>query len=172
MGKMLDGKPLNDADRRNLLDVVNDDRADLTPDERNAIRQGLDDDLRGRKTFQLTRFLKIYNDTDDRLKVWVQYRTIRSDRWKWLPDDPGRSERARVVIVPPGESRMLEDNSGEVDANRVRLWARSSTGASWSRYKKRDLWLVTEMDGDQRRYRAVRTQTHTHTISAPVARAD
>jgi hypothetical protein len=119
---------------------------------------GLSDDL-GVK--QDTRFLRIYNATDGKLKVWVQYETkTDAGDWVWSPAAPGDPSQALSLEVNPGETVDLQDGDWRLNARRVRIWARSDTG-EWNRFRETDLWLVPEED---HLYDAPEVQTFLFTV--------
>jgi hypothetical protein len=118
--------------------------------------------------FQVERFLRIKNDSGEKLTVFLQVRT-RNDKgqWSWMPEEPGTKAKAMSFDLDAGKTLDL---TGKVSASRVRLWARSDT-ASFMDYADQDLWLVPETRSNgEHRYQASRMQTYTFTMkqSSPV----
>jgi len=98
------------------------------------------------------RYLKITNQSNQTIYVWVKYLTKTSEgNWQWFPSDPDGSKWATYQFKP-GESSYLNDDGFRVNANRVRIWAGNSQSASdwqsatfvWSQFEKRDLRLLPE----------------------------
>jgi len=112
--------------------------------------------------FQVERFLRIKNDSGEKLTVFLQVRT-RNDKgqWSWMPEQPGTKAKAMSFDLDAGKTLDL---TGKVSASRVRLWAQSDT-ASFMDYADQDLWLVPETGNNgEHRYRASRMQTYTFTM--------
>jgi hypothetical protein len=112
--------------------------------------------------FQVERFLRIRNDSGEKLTVFLQVRT-RNDRgqWMWSPEAPG--SKAKVLTFDMEAGKVL-DLTGKVSASRVRLWARSES-SSFMEYADRDLWLVPETGNNgEHRYSGSQMQTFTYTM--------
>jgi hypothetical protein len=112
--------------------------------------------------FQVERFLRIKNDSGEKLTVFLQVRT-RNDRgeWVWTPEAPGSKAKVMTFDLQAGKTLDL---TGKVSASRVRLWARSDT-SSFMDYANQDLWLVPETTGNgEHRYQASQMQTYTFTM--------
>ena len=112
--------------------------------------------------FQVERFLRIKNDSGEKLTVFLQVRT-RNDRgeWVWSPEAPGSKAKVMTFDLEAGKTLDL---TGKVSASRVRLWARSDT-SSFMDYANQDLWLVPETTGNgEHRYQASQMQTYTFTM--------
>lgn len=106
------------------------------------------------------RFLRVANDTKERLTVFVQYETWHMDgSWHWHPNAPAGDE-ALVYTLEPGEEADLQDDDWALLARRVRIWAEGEKGAEFSDFKDEDLWLVEEVDGE-RSYDAPEVETFT-----------
>lgn len=93
-----------------------------------------------------TRFLRIQNETGEKLKICLQYRA-KTDKgeWGWFPADPReQADQAMTYDVDAGKAADLVDGNWRVNARQVRVWAVSETGQKWFDYKGRDLLLVTE----------------------------
>jgi hypothetical protein len=119
------------------------------------------------RTEQFQRYLKVTNATNERIRVWVQHRSLDgSGKWKWAPATPG-SDLADCYVLAPGESTYLDNDGTNVAASRVRIWAASADGGAneWLDYKEQDLWLVEELTPDgTHSYRASEMETYTFTI--------
>jgi hypothetical protein len=112
--------------------------------------------------FQVERFLRIKNDSGEKLTVFLQVRT-RNDRgeWVWSPEAPGSKAKVMTFDLEAGKTLDL---TGKVSASRVRLWARSEA-ASFMDYANQDLWLVPETTSNgEHRYQASQMQTYTFTM--------
>jgi hypothetical protein len=93
--------------------------------------------------------VRVKNDTGERLTVYVQYQTIsQSKGWTWNPVVPGSEPRAVAYTFVPGQEANLRHEDWPINANRVRIWARSDSGEEFAEYRDEDLWLVDEIDGD------------------------
>ena len=115
------------------------------------------------------RMLKIKNESDVPVKVFVQYREMVSKKWQWLPSDPSQSSDAVSYDLKPGQEMLAEHQGKKVAASRVRIWV-ASEKAQWNDYKDADLWLVPEMDAQgQHRYLATEMKTFTFVVPAPKA---
>lgn len=158
LNRLLSGEDLSSDDRTTLAGLLaSDDQLD--PEVREAISQGLKDDLEAKKLNgkpQVVRLLKVKNATGLPLEVSVQYRTQKEpEKWAWFPANPGPSTRALSFLLKPGETIDPRDGGQQVNASRVRVWARSlSSDRKWLEYKDHDLWLVPEVDQDEHRYYA------------------
>src|SRR5262249_6843353 len=115
--------------------------------------------------FQVERFLRIKNDSGEKLTVFLQVRTPNDrGQWVWTAEAPGA--KAKVMSFEVEADKVL-DLTGKVSASRVRLWARSET-ASFMDYANQDLWLVPETENNgEHRYRAGQMQTYTFTMKQP-----
>ena len=112
--------------------------------------------------FQVERFLRIKNDSGEKLTVFLQVRT-RNDRgeWVWSPEAPGSKAKVMTFDLEAGKTLDL---TGKVSASRVRLWARSDS-TSFMDYANQDLWLVPETTSNgEHRYQASQMQTYTFTM--------
>ena len=112
--------------------------------------------------FQVERFLRIKNDSGEKLTVFLQVRT-RNDRgeWVWSPEAPGSKAKVMTFDLEAGKTLDLTD---KVSASRVRLWARSES-SSFMDYANQDLWLVPETtNSGEHRYQAGQMQTFTFTM--------
>ena len=112
--------------------------------------------------FQVERFLRIKNDSGEKLTVFLQVRT-RNDRgeWVWSPEAPGSKAKVMTFDLEAGKTLDL---TGKVSASRVRLWARSES-SSFMDYANQDLWLVPETtNSGEHRYQASQMQTYTFTM--------
>ncbi len=86
------------------------------------------------------RKLNIRNKTGSPIEVQVQYRN--GTRWK---PAVGSGKKTLTYTVADGAEALVGVDGKSVRADKVRLWAKSTTGSGkWSEYKKRDLELVPE----------------------------
>jgi hypothetical protein len=117
---------------------------------------------------QVRRYLKLANKTEERIRVWLQYRSVsQGGEWRWYPGEPGSESNALRYTFEPDESNYLNDSGRgvRVAASRVRIWAESETGRRWTKNLDSDLWLVEE-SGGSRAYYAEKIGTFTHTFRA------
>jgi hypothetical protein len=112
-------------------------------------------------------YLCVKNDTEEKLTVYVQYRTLTDkDEWQWFPADPGKSDEAVAYELDPGEEAGLRHEGWSVNASRVRIWAVAvESGSEWLDNKDEDLWLVPDGGGGERYYLAPRMESYTVTFS-------
>lgn len=96
------------------------------------------------KTFH-SRYLKIVNERDEPIRVYLQYEYQTKDgKWVWWPDQPGGLKH-RYYDIAPGKSTYLLDEDWKVKARRVRAWSTAlKTGQTSTRNKNEDLWLCPE----------------------------
>jgi hypothetical protein len=107
------------------------------------------------------RFVKVKNDTDQPMKVFVQYRGMDDKKWAWLPADPSESKDALVYDLKAGQEMYLEAKGSKVSASRVRIWGVAQS-QSWFDFRDQDLWVVPEMDQrGEHRYQATEMKTFT-----------
>jgi hypothetical protein len=117
---------------------------------------------------QVQRYLRIKNDTGEKLTVYVQYRTlVDRDQWLWVPADPRQSpDEVATFEVAAGSETFLGDGADRVKGSRVRMWAASEGGKQWTDAKQKDFWLVPETDAKGAHYYyAADTQSFTYTFS-------
>jgi hypothetical protein len=118
-------------------------------------------DIAEREDVFTRRFLKVKNDADVAMKVFVQYRGFADKKWAWLPADPSASQNALVYNLQPGQEALVEHDSQKVAASRVRVWA-VAQGQNWLDYRDQDLWIVPEVDQrGEHRYLATEMKTFT-----------
>jgi hypothetical protein len=126
--------------------------------------EAADDSAPASEVQQLRRLLQVKNSTGEKVRLWVQYRTLNSDgSWSWYPSAPGGDD-AVAFELEPGEETYLNDDDWTLKAARVRIWAESDSGNEWLDYKDDDLWLVEEQPDGYRYYYADDMETFTFTI--------
>jgi hypothetical protein len=110
-------------------------------------------------------YLRLKNDTDEKLTVYVQFRAW-SDRgeWVWYPADPASSKMAYTYELKPGEEKDVTCHGRRVSASRIRMCAESASGHRWMDYRDQDLWLVPEDDDGDHSYEADEMETYTATF--------
>lgn len=107
------------------------------------------------------RFLKVKNESDEAMKVFVQFRGLDDKKWTWIPADPTESKDALVYDLKPGQEMYLIHKGQKVSGSRVRVWGVSEK-SSWLDYRDQDLWVVPEMDArGEHRYQATEMRTFT-----------
>ena len=121
-------------------------RAGLSDAEREAIKEALevDPDLQAP---WLKRLLRVVNETQEQLTIWVHYRTVKETStksfWQWMPGPPVNENRALKFTLDAGRAIQVEDDEDvPIEANKVRIWAQSESGAALEKHKNKDLWLV------------------------------
>jgi hypothetical protein len=128
-----------------------------------AADDGSDDSEQPAAVKQTRRYLRVKNDTGEKLTLFVQYRTVtRSGAWKWFPADPG-SEGAVSFELKVGEEANLVHDGWSINASCVRLWAVTASGVEMNEYRAEDFWLVEEYN-DERAYYADEMETLTFTF--------
>jgi hypothetical protein len=92
---------------------------------------------------QYERFLKVKNDTKEKVRFFVLYHTQVGDgKSTWVPAEPGEPAKVYSVEVAPGQSfDLVDDENRPISADRVRIWAASPT-RQWLDNQDADLWLV------------------------------
>ncbi len=106
------------------------------------------------------RFLRVKNETSQKLTVYVQYETMTDKgSWSWFPDTP---DKKRAVIFPltAGAQAEVDDDSFPINARRVRIWAAAADGTKLQDYRNQDLWLVADTEGFGRTYVAPQGETY------------
>jgi hypothetical protein len=109
-----------------------------------------EDASEGDLPMQVSRYLRVLNETGDKLTVYVQYRTATDDGdWVWRPGTPG-SDDAVAFVFEPGEiaSLVLDEQGTTINGTRVRIWAVSQSGKEYFEHKDEDLWLVPETNAE------------------------
>jgi hypothetical protein len=184
----VDGEPLTATDRSTLSDLIFSDRPGLSTDEIRAISFGLIDDqapdrpasdaLAIRSTpgaerapppagavSRDRRFLRVFNNTGERVKLWLQYNVPGDRGGVWVPADPAESEHALAYDLAPGRAYDLHNRGERVGAHRVRYWAVSPT-RTWSRNATTDLVLGGAGDDADGHYFDTKVQTYTLALTA------
>lgn len=110
------------------------------------------------------RYLRVKNETESKLTVYVQYETMTDEgKWIWFPGTP---EKKQAIIFPlaAGGQAEVDDDNFPINARRVRIWATAADGKRLADYRNRDLWLVQENEGPNRTYAAPSAETYTYTF--------
>jgi len=115
---------------------------------------------------QTCRYLRIKNDTQEKVTVYLQYRTwTNRNEYKWYPGDPATSDKVLVFEVEPGAETDLYHDNWRINASRARLWAVGSDDSEWLDYKAQALWLVDKDADGQRTYRGAKMETFTFSLA-------
>lgn len=87
--------------------------------------------------------VRIRNNTDETLTVWLKYRTQTSDgQWKWFPDDPDKDTWSAYTFAP-GEEAFVEHDDFQINADRVRIWIFNKDRSHvWEQFRDQDYVLV------------------------------
>lgn len=91
------------------------------------------------------RFLKVANETDEPIRVHVQYETLTvMGTWHWYPGPVG-SDTDLQADVGPKQSMYLFDDDFKVKARRMRIWAEGKTSSRrFDADRERDVWLCAK----------------------------
>jgi hypothetical protein len=110
--------------------------------------------------YQIMRYIRVVNRTQDPVTVHLQYRTKDQDTWVWLPADPQYSDEALQFTLDPGQSLDLSDQDWQIMASRVIFWA-DSAKQKWEDFKDNQMWVVPEVGDDgKHRYQSDNVQTY------------
>jgi len=117
-------------------------------------------------TYQTCRYLRLKNETDQKLTVYLQYRTqMTNSKYRWYPAAPATATKALVFQLKPGAESDLYHDDWQINACRVRIWAVAADGSEWLDYKDADLWLVDADDAGERYYAAPEMDTFTFSFA-------
>jgi hypothetical protein len=100
------------------------------------------------------RWIKVKNDADEPLRIWLYYRTeVSKGGWRWLPENgPLRFDFAE------GEESYLAHQNKRITASRIRISAEGlRSGASWTRFEDKDCWIAPLYG-----YEGPDVETHAH----------
>lgn len=122
--------------------------------------------VEGEKAVQDERFLRVENNTKEKVQLYVQVRTkVEGGEWAWLPGDPKTEEKAFAFELEAGQVVDLKIEEQQLSASRVHIWAESET-QKWNDFQKKDLWLVPEKDvNGKHRYMAPTMQTYLYRVA-------
>lgn len=116
-------------------------------------------------TYQTCRYLRLKNETGQKLTVYLQYRTQTTDgKYRWYPEAPATATKALVFQLKPGAESELYHDDWQINACRVRIWAVAADGSEWLDYKDTDLWLVEADDAGERYYQGSEMETFTFSL--------
>jgi hypothetical protein len=106
----------------------------------------------GQAVRQFRRYLQVKNDSNAKLKVYVQYSAHMDDgSFQWFPTRPG-GDQAVGFTLAPGATAAVDHDGWRVKADRVRIWAVAADGTAVTDYRDQDLWLVAEQNGERAYY--------------------
>jgi hypothetical protein len=95
----------------------------------------------GEEAYQGVRYLRIKNSSGEKMRVFVQFCVSNAgedDAWLQTPDESG----VMVFNFEDGEEGRLNCKDGPLIGSKVRIWAESASGKTWTKYKDSDLVLV------------------------------
>lgn len=94
---------------------------------------------------QHRKYLKVANNTNDTLTVYVKYHTRNTEgEWNWYPSPPGDNKWATYTFKP-GEASYLNHEDFRINADRVRICAyNADRSRGISAHQNRDLVLAPE----------------------------
>jgi hypothetical protein len=138
------------------------DSSAASPDDADSTTTPADDTAE-----QTRRILIVKNDTGQAVTLYLQYETLTDkNEWEWSPVDPSASQKAVRFKLKPGAKTKLVDDGFQINARRVRLWAKSADGTTWVEYKDNDLWLVPETNSQgEHVYAADEMETYTFSLT-------
>jgi hypothetical protein len=119
--------------------------------------------------YKYCRFLRVTNETDDTVTVFLKYRAKDPDSgdWVWVPSSPEDDpDDALTYDLEPGETIDLTDPDAEnerICTTGIRFWAESDD-TEYTIWKDRTLWVVPKDASRQRRYRSPVVQTFEFSI--------
>jgi len=74
------------------------------------------------------RYIKVENGTSETLTVWLGYHTKSKDgKWGWYD----YNLQAKTWTIEPGKESLLRDGGFIINANVIRIKAKSSSGKTW-----------------------------------------
>jgi len=108
------------------------------------------------------RYISLYNNTGEKIKVSVFTILKSKGKWKWSPSKPGKSDGYTYTVKPGKTTDFRVPKSKKrvyLRAKAVRIFAQSMDGKrQWDEYKDKNLTIV---EGS---YRAARRERYTHTF--------
>jgi hypothetical protein len=166
VNKVISGQQLSAQDRTALSGLLMRNPPELTTEAREALNQALNDDMERQLVSFSRRYLRVHNDTADKLRMWLQYQTLTvKQTWVWYPAPPWQSKQGVSYNLEPSAVVDLRHEKWRVNASKGRIWARSAAGKEWGEYRDQDLWLVPETDErGGHRYYAAQHETFTFTF--------
>jgi hypothetical protein len=154
LDKLLGGQtPMTDRERQQLTDLLfNGPQAGLTKEDESALSYLLLDET-ARHADAATSppsderigamFVRIYNNTGERLKVWVQVvadvEAAKNEDSE--PNDIAKKPETLQYQLETGKAYDLHQNGERLKASAIRVWAISPT-RSWALHRDRELFLT------------------------------
>jgi hypothetical protein len=119
-----------------LVDVGGDQNSDAVQLAATGLAQAAE-------VLQQTRYLRVANDTDKPVTIFVQYQALNDQgAWVWS----GQDDEALQFQVAPGDVIDLDDNGWRINAVSAHIWVKSDNGDEWNTFHNDMLWLVPETD--------------------------
>jgi hypothetical protein len=119
-----------------LVDIGGDQNADAVELAASGLAQAAD-------VLQQTRYLRVANDTDKPVTIFVQYQALNDQGdWVWS----GEADDALQFQLQPGAVTDLDDNGWRINTASAHIWVKSDNGDEWNTFKDQELWLVPEQD--------------------------
>ena len=157
LGKLLGNQPLSDPDRQQLSDLLfNAQAAGLSKEDEAALGYLLLDQAASNHVASADPvsdekhgplYLRVYNKTDERLKVWVQIVPEAAE----IKKDDTKKEQPSKVIVPlqydlaAGKAYDLQKDGKKLQVSAVKVWA-ISPSRSWAQHRDEPLQLTMDMN--------------------------
>jgi hypothetical protein len=109
--------------------------------------ESIEQQTSARAVRQDRRYVRVKNDTGERLTVYLRYHTFTKEgSWKWFPEN---QDEAVVFELDAGQEADLSHGDWPISANRIRIWGTTASGHDMTEYRDQDLWLVEETNGER-----------------------
>jgi hypothetical protein len=157
LGKLLGNQPLSDQERQQLSDLLfNADAAGLSKEDEVALGYLLLDQAASNNVATADPvsdvkhgplYLRVYNNTGERLKVWVEIVPEVVEAKKSEPDkkDPMKKALPLQYELVTGKAYDLQKDGKKLQAVAVKVWAISPT-RSWAQHRDEPLQLTMDMN--------------------------
>jgi hypothetical protein len=157
LGKLLGNQPLTDQDRQQLSDLLfNAQAAGLSKEDEVALGYLLLDQAASNNVASADPvsdvkngplFLKVFNNTGERLKVWVEIVPEMAEAKKAEPDkkEPMKKPLPLQYELAAGKAYDLQKDGKKLQATAVKVWAISPT-RSWAQHRDEPLQLTMDMN--------------------------
>jgi hypothetical protein len=157
LGKLFGNQPLSDQDRQQLSDLLfNAQAAGLSKEDETALGYLLLDHAASNNIASADPvseekhgplYLRVFNNTGERLKVWVQ---IVPDVVETKKSEPDKKEQMKKIVplqydLAAGKAYDLQKDGEKLQATTVKVWAISPT-KSWAQHRDDPLQLTMDMN--------------------------
>ena len=153
LSKLLANEPMTDPERQQMTDLLfNAQQAGLTKEDETALSYLLLDDAARHADEPAPSgpgeenagplFLRIYNNTGERLKVWVKVAGPKTDTSPTSNEKaPAKKTEVLLYDLETGKAYDLQQHGQRLKAAAVHVWAISST-RSWAQHRDHELHLT------------------------------